>query len=351
MRGVCALVVFLHHLMFLATAKNPIPHGYLAVDAFFVISGFVIAASYGDRLLGGLSVPSFLKARVRRLGPTYWLGLILGSIATAIVMIGFRHTQPAIAVAAILTLLALEAVLIPATTGKASSFLLNTPSWSIFSEMIVNVLYAVLVTRLRRFALVAIVTIGWTASAAIAFSRPDGWNFGWSGDTALLSIVRAAPAFSAGVLLFDFWRKGQLEHLPRVSPLLLVCLWCSVAIIPKQISPVAVDTVSVILVTPLLIALLVRAEAHSPRWFTTAGELSYPLYICQMPILVVAKCVLPFSAHPILNFLLLLPAGALVLAVAWTVHVWLEDAVTAARNAPVPRPLGVSGEAVKLEAT
>jgi peptidoglycan/LPS O-acetylase OafA/YrhL len=333
LRGVCAVTIFLHHLLFLVMTANPIGHGYLAVDAFFVISGFVIAASYEERLMNGMRVGAFLKARIRRLGPTYWFGLILGALAIAVLLIGYKHAPARTALPAILTLLVLESVLIPSFGGRMSSFPLNTPSWSIFAEIVVNVVYARLVAFLRPGVLVAIMVAGWIASACIAWSSPDGWNFGWAGDTILVSTIRAAPAFAAGVLLFRMWRAGRLSALPNVSPLLLVAVWCALAIVPEIAHDVVFDIFVVVFATPLLVACLVRTERRSPAWFSTIGQLSYPLYICQMPILVVAKCVLPFSADLLWNFLLLLPIAGLTVSSAWAMYSSLDP--TAARRKPV----------------
>jgi len=107
MRGVCALTVFLTHLIPLHAAHGhtAIRHGYIAVDTFFMISGFVIAASYEQRLLNGLSTVKFLRARVRRLGPTYWLGMTLGAICWGVILIALSHIGAQVAVPSIVTLL------------------------------------------------------------------------------------------------------------------------------------------------------------------------------------------------------------------------------------------------------
>src|SRR5579862_6566796 len=76
MRGICAALVLVYHA-FVFALYNPVPYGYLAVDVFFVISGFVIALAFGDRLVNGYSVNDFLLARARRLGPVHLLGTIL----------------------------------------------------------------------------------------------------------------------------------------------------------------------------------------------------------------------------------------------------------------------------------
>src|ERR1043165_8588900 len=74
LRGVCALSVVLFHAADLFHYGPLMPHGFLAVDMFFILSGFVIAFRYEDALNRGLHLRAFLEARGRRLLPVYWLG-------------------------------------------------------------------------------------------------------------------------------------------------------------------------------------------------------------------------------------------------------------------------------------
>src|ERR1700730_11351644 len=77
LRGVCALTVLFYHCADFFH-KGPIfLHGYLAVDMFFILSGFVISLTYEERLKGGAPARDFLLNRARSLFPTYWIGAIL----------------------------------------------------------------------------------------------------------------------------------------------------------------------------------------------------------------------------------------------------------------------------------
>jgi peptidoglycan/LPS O-acetylase OafA/YrhL len=61
MRGLCALIVTAYHCAYaLNTAHFP-DSGWLSVDMFFVLSGFVIALAYEDRLKAGFSFSDFLR--------------------------------------------------------------------------------------------------------------------------------------------------------------------------------------------------------------------------------------------------------------------------------------------------
>src|ERR1700722_19200964 len=203
MRGVWAITVFLYHLIsFLGRVSN-VRHGYIAVDAFFIISGFVIAASYEQRLRDGLPVSRFLRARIERLGPTYWFALALGAMSWGFIAIGLNHWHAIVIIQFILICIALESLLIPSIGSTQNGFILNGPAWSIFGELVVNCIYAQTVKWLNKRVLVALAVAGWLATTVVALSyQPRGWDFGWSGNYVLLSPLRAVPAFAIGVIIY-----------------------------------------------------------------------------------------------------------------------------------------------------
>ena len=60
-------------------AIHPIHHGYLAVDFFYLLSGFVVGYAYDDRW-GKMSIKEFIKIRLIRLHPLVILGVTIGAI-------------------------------------------------------------------------------------------------------------------------------------------------------------------------------------------------------------------------------------------------------------------------------
>lgn len=80
LRGVAALMVLVFHV-FDVCSSNIIPHGYLAVDLFFVLSGFVIGYAYDDRWQQGLTAGQFFRRRLIRLHPMVLVGGLLGDIS------------------------------------------------------------------------------------------------------------------------------------------------------------------------------------------------------------------------------------------------------------------------------
>jgi peptidoglycan/LPS O-acetylase OafA/YrhL len=78
LRGICATFVVFYHFEgdSLIKAVPFIKHAFLFVDFFFVLSGFVIASSYGARLAGGFPVYKFMLLRLGRLYPLHAIVLI-----------------------------------------------------------------------------------------------------------------------------------------------------------------------------------------------------------------------------------------------------------------------------------
>src|SRR5215469_9945636 len=77
LRGIAALLVVCRHIVPLHGNRLNFPSSYLAVELFFLFSGFVIAHAYDKRFDAGMSFWEFVKARIIRLYPLYFLGLMI----------------------------------------------------------------------------------------------------------------------------------------------------------------------------------------------------------------------------------------------------------------------------------
>ena len=124
LRGMAALIVICYHIGQAVGWRWFFPRGYLAVDFFFLLSGFVMARTYGDRLKLGLSTPDFMAMRLKKLWP-------IAAIGSAIGLLTFHGPWQA-AVAGFLFLPWL---------GSATAFTLNTPIWSLHFELVANALH------------------------------------------------------------------------------------------------------------------------------------------------------------------------------------------------------------------
>lgn len=182
LRGVAALIVVAFHL-FEIYAVDPlyvvpfINHGYLAVDFFFVLSGFVIGYAYDDRW-GRMTLWDFCKRRVIRLQPMVVVGAVIGGLCF---YFGAGKMFPQIGevpVWQMLLVMLAGCLLIPTTAAIRQPwhemFPLNGPAWSLFFEYIGNLLYAAVVRRFSKRVLVAFVAASGVALLWMAVGSSDG---------------------------------------------------------------------------------------------------------------------------------------------------------------------------------
>ena len=213
LRGVAALLVMWYHV-FEAFATSPFDqrfnHGYLAVDFFFVLSGFVIGYAYDDRW-GKMSTTHFFKRRLIRLHPMVVAGALIGLIAYMVQgCVTWNGTPVDLQWVAVAWLLSM--FLLPTFPGMASDvrgngeiFPLNGPSWSLFFEYIGNILYALFIRRLSTrwlCYLVALSAIG-VVIFATGFSEYGSLGVGWTmgGNNFLGGMLRLMFSYSMGLLL------------------------------------------------------------------------------------------------------------------------------------------------------
>ena len=160
LRGVAAMIVVAYHL-FETYSAGPVyqllNHGYLAVDFFFVLSGFVIGYAYDDRW-GRMSLKDFFKRRLVRLHPMVIMGTLIGA---ALFYFGACSVFPSIMETPwwkVILMLILGCLMIPAITawdirGWTETNSLNGPTWSLMWEYIANILYALFIRHFSKVAL------------------------------------------------------------------------------------------------------------------------------------------------------------------------------------------------------
>lgn len=141
LRGVAALAVIWYHI-FEAFATSPVDqkfnHAYLAVDFFFVLSGFVLGYAYDDRWRKGMTSGKFMLRRIIRLQPMVVVGVLLGVVAF-IVQGCEKWDGSAVSISAVVLSLVLGLFMLPSlpgtlpeVRGNGEMFPLNGPSWSLF---------------------------------------------------------------------------------------------------------------------------------------------------------------------------------------------------------------------------
>jgi peptidoglycan/LPS O-acetylase OafA/YrhL len=279
LRGVAALAVVFFH--FPGPLRAISGGGYLAVDLFFLMSGFVIAAAYEQRLLDGWRTGDFLMVRLRRLWPLYALGVALGVAC----FLGVRWARPDAAFAlppmpmAVAALLSLFFVPQVAFYG-GPAFPFNLASWSLSVELAGNAVYALLVRSLTLRVLVLLSAIGF-AGLTVLWLRTGGLDAGVSPGNIEGGYVRFLFSFPLGVLMYRLHAAGRLPKLsaPAWLPLVLTAF--------AFIGWHGADLLIVAVVFPaiLMMSLSHEVSPRAGRVLAWAGAVSYPLYILHPPLI------------------------------------------------------------------
>lgn len=246
------------------SAHHTASYGFLGVEFFFLISGFVICMSSWGRGLG-----SFFASRASRLYPAYWAAVIL---TTLLYMV-----KPA-----------------AGTAAKPSAFLMNltmlhfsfgVPNvdgvyWTLWLELRFYLLFALVVWRGVTYRRVVAFCLLWTTASILipSFNNP-----------VLHGIIQEdySPYFIAGIAMY-------LMHRYRPSPLLWAIVGTQWILAQYQVGSRVVEgtrqtgahltwTGGTVLVTLFFLAVLAVSLGWLDwarwRWLTFLGSLTYPLYL------------------------------------------------------------------------
>lgn len=288
LRGVAALIVVAFHL-FETYSEGPafqiLNHGYLAVDFFFVLSGFVIGYAYDDRW-GKMSLGAFFKRRLVRLHPMVVMGALIGAL---LFYFGACEVFPKIAATPwwqVLLIFLLACTMLPASRawdirGWGETCPVNGPSWSLFYEYIANILYALVIRHFPRFvlglfvAVAAVLTIDLTlnlnlfgllpADRGAAYTVIGGWSL--NPTQVYIGFSRLLYPFFAGLLLARLGAKIRLRG---------GFWWCSLLVAAALVMPHVgstsqpwidggYQTLMILLVFPLIVAIGAGSRVSDPR--------------------------------------------------------------------------------------
>lgn len=296
LRGFAALFVMLWHIQQAVAPNIPImPSSYLAVDLFFLISGFVIANGYTRKLGAGMTFAKFMRLRIMRLFPLYYLGCAVGLAYPMIDVLRdgeLWHLKDA-ALSIPSALLLLPDVL------HAGTFPLNPPGWSLFYEMVINILFAAGLSRLGiRRTLQTVFVLGvLLIPAAVYHDR----IIAFANITMLLSTARTAFSFLLGVALYKLWTNGRLPsvRVPALAlvPIMMLCMMQS----PSGFVPAALVMAAIGIAFPLILVAAVQNEpmGRLRTVFDRLGELSYPIYAIHYPVMLLgARLLKPLGLDP-----------------------------------------------------
>lgn len=279
LRGIAALSVVCFHFMewvYSDYSKNFIGHGFLAVDFFFCLSGFVIGYAYDERV-GKMGVLEFFKSRLIRLHPLVILGSVLGLLSFLFDPFG---GHPELYGAGRILLIFLSSIfLIPFPVMAERGFNLfsfNAPSWSLFWEYVANIVYAFILCKIHRRYLLLLTILSGAVLCFVAY-RAGTLMGGWSGPSFWDGGARIAYSFLAGLLVY----RANWVIKTRVGFIGLSILLLLAFIMPYFKWDWLAEAMVVIFYFPLLVALGAGAalKRQLKKICIFFGKISYPLYM------------------------------------------------------------------------
>ena len=278
-RGLCAVAVMLFH----ANALNHIywqpvvRNAYVAVDFFFVLSGFVLASAYGRRVRTGGDVGWFSLRRFGRLYPLHFVVLAI-YVGLECWALWVRH-EPAFTDDKSLGSLVQHLFLIQGFTPQQETW--NYPAWSISVELWTNIAFAILLFASGRFFRVVAVVVAVLAGSYVVFANElhisvSDFELNVIGDD-----VRSVFGFFLGLLLFDLyafakarnWRPPVALEFVAIAAVAATVTWLSA--LPEYLPPL------VFAATVFILAFEVGpvSRALTKRFFLRLGDASYSVYL------------------------------------------------------------------------
>ena len=311
LRGVAAILVLIYHIFegfAFAESTNgegsglitTLNHGHIAVDFFFILSGFVISYAYDDRW-GKMSLGGFFKRRLIRLHPMLIMGAVVGMIS--FMLTGCQQWGGEVTpIGWVMIALLLTIFMVPAlpglpyeVRGNGEMFPLNGPMWSLFFEYIGNILYALVIRRLSTKLLAVLTAILGVLHAWIFVGDLSGYNsvgIGWTIDTINFwgGLVRMLFPFTMGMLLARTFKPREVKGAFWICSAMLIAVF-AVPYIAKSgaISLNSLyEVVCIAVIFPFIVWLGACGKGgdnYTGRINNFLGELSYPLYIVHYPIM------------------------------------------------------------------
>ena len=310
LRGVAAILVVLFHLLetySTGPADQLINHGYLAVDFFFLLSGFVIGYAYDDRW-NKMTTWGFFKRRLVRLHPLVILGTVIGLClyffgqCEGFSLIGHVPGWK------VFLAFAMGCLMIPCgpkmdIRGWVETNSFNGPNWSLTYEYLANVIYALILRKLPNIILLCL-------TAAAAFCTLDlclNWNIfnlltperdaqiytvigGWSltEEQIYIGLTRLLYPFLCGLLISRFGKFMKIKCGFWWCSLMLVLLF-SIPCVggAGNILNGYYNAACILILFPIIVMMGAGSRIENKRSAkicTFLGELSYPLYMTHFPI-------------------------------------------------------------------
>jgi peptidoglycan/LPS O-acetylase OafA/YrhL len=297
LRGVAAIIVVTFHLgepLSTSNLDKLVNHGYIAVDLFFLLSGFVIGYAYDDRW-DKMSIGGFFRRRIERLQPMVVLGMTLGAIGfyfTDSTLWPLIHTVPLWKMLLVM-LIGYTILPVPLSLdirGWEEMHPLNSVGWSLFFEYLANILYAIWIRKFSKTTLSILVVVAAVALAHLAITNGDV-SGGW---TLNVKQVRIGPTRT----MFPFFAGLLLSRVAKPTQIKNAFLWCSLLIVLILYMPRiggaghvwmngVYESVCIIIIFPAIVYIgasgVMQNQAEN-RVCKFLGDISYPLYMVHYPL-------------------------------------------------------------------
>jgi peptidoglycan/LPS O-acetylase OafA/YrhL len=325
LRGIAALSVVVFHFREMACINYDqifIGHGFLAVDFFFCLSGFVIAYAYDDRI-AKMGIWQFFKSRIIRLHPMVVFGSVLGLLAFLFDPFGGHPELYSVGRTLFIFLCSILLIPFPVMTERAFNlFSFNAPAWSLFWEYIANIFYALVLYKINRRWLIVLFALAAAILCVVGY-RAGALSGGWSGGTFWDGGARIFYSFLAGLLIYRYNLiiKSNLGFI-SLSILLVLAF-----IFPYFKIDWLLQLLTVLIYFPLLIALGAGATltAGFKRICVFFGNISYPLYMTHYAVIWMFGNY--YSSHKLNTnqlFSIIIPSTILLVGVAYLVMVFYD---------------------------
>jgi peptidoglycan/LPS O-acetylase OafA/YrhL len=297
-RGLAAWWVVLYHIRGGAAAQLPpevialLAKGYLAVDLFFILSGFVLWLNYSDRLCRErlVAAPQFLSRRIARIWPLH-LVILAGAVSFASALELAGRPNPDQFPWAELPL----HILLVQNWGFTDSLSWNDPAWSISCELAAYLMFPFLMLAAdwRRFPPAVLVMLILLLAAGLHLLMAVGGAATLGDDIPRFGIARALAEFSMGTILCALWlRWKEAGAVPIVASAAVAAL-----ALGSWLAGLAAETLAVPIAFAsllILIALTADRRANPLGWrpLHYLGEISYATYLVHYLLFIAFKLLL-----------------------------------------------------------